>query len=93
MGLRGRVTPVEEEGATGKVREIFDDILRVRGAKLEEKGLAGGINALWRIYALAPQVLERNWFSNGKVMRSGKVSHKMKQSIAMVVAETWGCEA
>ncbi len=93
MILKGRITPVDPDQATGKVQEIFEDILRVRGQDSKQKGLASGVNVLWRLYALAPQVLERNWFGNGNVMRSGNVSYKMKQSIAMVVAATWGCDA
>jgi hypothetical protein len=93
MALKGRIKLIDPDEATGKVLQIFEDILHVRGGESEEKGLAGGINALWRMYANAPQVLERNWFGNAKVMRTGNVSHKMKQSIAMVVAQTWGCEA
>ena len=84
--------PVDPERATGKVREVFDDILRVRGVVDKDKGIASGINILWTTYGHSPTTLERNWYCNEKVMRSGNVPYNMKQSIAIVVATAWGCD-
>lgn len=93
MRIESRISNVNPDKATGKVREIFDEILAVRGQKKGGDEFYSGINMVVRTYALAPQVLERFWFSNAKAIRSGKLSHRFKQSIAFTVSKAWGCDS
>ena len=55
--------PIEEKEATGKVKEIYDDIKKKR--QITE------IPNFWKTMANSPETLERTWKSLQQVMQKG----------------------
>ena len=54
---------IEENEATGKVKEIFEDIKQKRNIK--------SVNNFWKMLANEPETLERTWNSLQQVMKKG----------------------
>ena len=52
---------IEENEATGKVKEIFEDIKQKRNIK--------SVNNFWKMLANEPETLERTWNSLQQVMK------------------------
>jgi AhpD family alkylhydroperoxidase len=80
---------VDEQGAGGKVREIFDDIKRTKGIDF--------VPNLWRTLATNPVLLELVWTQLKALMHPeacGRVSRldaKTRETIALAVSATNGC--
>ena len=75
---------VSEEEATGKVREVYDEIMAARGlAKVPN---------FWKAIAGNPDYLEATWNNLKTVMRPGKLDRVTKEIIAVAVSATNGCE-
>ena len=76
--------PIEENEATGKVKEVYDDIKSSR--HITE------VPNFWRMLANDPDELERSWNSLKQVMKKGSLDHVTKELIYVAVSITNGCE-
>ena len=76
--------PIEENEATGKVKEVYDDIKSSR--HITE------VPNFWRMLANDPDELERSWNSLKQVMKKGALDHVAKELIYVAVSITNGCE-
>ena len=76
--------PIEANEATGKVKEIYDDIKSSR--HITE------VPNFWRMIANDPNELERSWNSLKQVMKKGALDHVTKELIYVAVSITNGCE-
>ena len=76
--------PIEENEATGKVKEVYDDIKISR--HITE------VPNFWRMLANDPNELERSWNSLKQVMKKGALDHVTKELIYVAVSITNGCE-
>ena len=75
---------VEESSATGKVKEVFEDIKSSRGIT--------EIPNFWKMLANDPAELERSWNSLKQVMRKGALDPITKELIYVAVSITNSCE-
>ena len=64
---------IEENEATGKVKEIFEDIKQKRNIK--------SVNNFWKMLANEPETLERTWNSLQQVMKKGALDEMTKELI------------
>ena len=76
--------PIEENEATGKIKEVYDDIKSSR--HITE------VPNFWRMLANDPNELERSWNSLEQVMKKGALDHVTKELIYVAVSITNGCE-
>ena len=76
--------PIEENEATGKVKEVYDDIKSSR--HITE------VPNFWRMLANDPNELERSWNSLKQVMKKGALDHVTKELIYVAVSIANGCE-
>jgi alkylhydroperoxidase AhpD family core domain len=80
---------VDEQGAGGKVREIFDDIKRTKNIDF--------VPNFWRALATNPDQLDLVWRQLKALMhpeaagRQSKLDAKTRETIALVVSATNGC--
>ena len=75
---------VEESSATGKVKEVFEEIKSSRGIT--------EIPNFWKMLANDPAELERSWNSLKQVMRKGALDPITKELIYVAVSITNSCE-
>ena len=75
---------ISESEATGKVKEIFDEIKEVR--QITE------IPNFWKTMANSPETLERTWRSLQQVMGKGELDPAVKELIYVAVSITNNCE-
>ena len=75
---------IEESQATGKVKEVFEDIKNSRGIT--------EIPNFWKMLANDPNELERSWNSLKEVMRKGALDPVTKELIYVAVSITNSCE-
>ena len=75
---------IEESQATGKVKEVFEDIINSRGIT--------EIPNFWKMLANDPNELERSWNSLKQVMRKGALDAVTKELIYVAVSITNSCE-
>ena len=75
---------IEENVATGKVKEIFEDIKQKRNIK--------SVNNFWKMLANEPETLERTWNSLQQVMKKGALDEMTKELIYIAVSITNSCE-
>jgi len=78
------VTMVEYEAAEGEVKEIFDEIMRVREIDF--------VPNVWKTLAAHPPTLKRIWRELQEVMAPGRLDKLTKEMIAVAVSATNGCE-
>jgi AhpD family alkylhydroperoxidase len=89
VARQATVRLVDEQGAGGKVREIFDDIKRVKKIDF--------VPAFWRALATNPAQLELVWTQLKTLMhpesvgRASKLDPKTRETIALAVSATNGC--
>ena len=76
--------PISENEATGKVKEIFDEIKKAR--KISE------VPNFWKYLANSPETLERTWNSTSQVMKPGALDAVTKELIYVAVSMTNSCE-
>ena len=76
--------PVEENKATGKVKEVYEDIKSSRHIS--------DVPNFWRMLANDPEELERTWNSLKQIMKKGALDHVTKELIYVAVSITNGCE-
>ncbi len=75
---------VAEEEATGKVKEIYDDIKQQLGIDF--------VPNLYRSMSAKPEYLEANWNRSQMVMKPGKLDKLTKEIIAVAVSAVNGCD-
>jgi AhpD family alkylhydroperoxidase len=75
---------VDDDGATGIVREVFDDIKSSRG--LAE------VPNFWRAIAHRPEYLQSEWSKLRTTLESGSIDRKVKEMIAVAVSATNNCD-
>ena len=76
---------VPEPEATGKVKEVYDDIKSRIGIDF--------VPNLYKVMASKPDYLEANWNKVKAVMiESGKLDRLTKEIIAVAVSAVLGCE-
>ena len=75
---------IEENEATGKVKEIFEDIKQKRNIK--------SVNNFWKMLANEPETLERTWNSLQQVMKRGALDEMTKELIYIAVSITNSCK-
>ena len=76
--------PILENEATGKVKEVFEDIKSAR--KITE------VPNFWKYLANSPETLERTWNSLKQVMKKGTLDPVVKELIYVAVSITNSCE-
>lgn len=80
---------VDEQGASGKVRQIFDDIKKTKNLD--------SVPNFWRALASSPDHLEMTWQRLKALMhpeacgRTSKLDAKTREIIALAVSATNGC--
>ena len=79
-----RIGLVDPTGARGRVREIFDEIERVRGA--------GRVPNLMRAYANHLPSLESNWYRMKHLLKSGALPGRTKEAIGLTMGALHRCE-
>ena len=72
--------PINENEATGKVKEVFDEIKSTR--KITQ------IPNFWKYIANSPETLERTWNSLKQVMKAGALDPVTKELIYVAVSMT-----
>ena len=75
---------IQENEATGKVKEIYEEIKEVR--QIAE------VPNFWKSLANNPETLERTWTSLQQVMKKGALDPVVKELIYVAVSVTNGCE-
>jgi alkylhydroperoxidase/carboxymuconolactone decarboxylase family protein YurZ len=76
---------VSEEEATGKVKEVYEDIKSRLGIDF--------VPNLYKVMASKPGYLEANWNKVKEVMiKPGKLDRLTKEIIAVTVSAVLGCE-
>lgn len=76
---------IPEDEATGKVKEIYEDIKETLGI--------GFVPNLYRVMAVKPGYLEASWNKVKSVMvQTGKLDQMTKEIIAVTVSAVQGCE-
>ena len=76
--------PILENEATGKVKEVFDEIKSAR--KITE------VPNFWKYIANSTETVERIWNSTQKVMKPGALDGVTKDLIYFEVSMTNSCE-
>jgi len=74
---------VSEEEATGKVKEVFNDIKATKEIDF--------IPNFWQALAINPDHLEATWKKLITVMKPGKLDKQTKEIIALAVSITNNC--
>ncbi len=74
---------VSEQEATGKVREVFNDIKATKEIDF--------IPNFWQALAINPDHLEATWNKLKVVMQPGKLDKRTKEIIALAVSITNNC--
>ena len=77
------VKMVEYEAATGRVKEIFEDIKDTRNIDF--------IPNFWKTIAHHPPTLDRVWSDLKSIMAPGRLDTLTKEMIAVAVSATNGC--
>ena len=76
--------PIQESEAEGKVKEIYDEIKKVRKITT--------VPNFWKNLANDPNELERTWSSLNEIMKKGALDPATKELIYVAVSITNGCE-
>ncbi len=79
-----RIKLADPAKATGELREIFDEIERVRGK--------GKITPVFRALGNAPEYLRAHWMYNVADKTMHNISIKMKEMISVAVSVALGCK-
>ena len=76
--------PIQENEATGKVKEIYDDI--------KDKRQITEVPNFWKSLANNPETLERTWNNLQEIMKKGALDPITKELIYVAVSITNSCE-
>ncbi len=75
---------VSEQQATGKTKEVYDDIKATKGIDF--------VPNFWKALSINPDHLEATWKKLKAVMKPGKLDLRTKEIIALAVSITNNCE-
>jgi alkylhydroperoxidase/carboxymuconolactone decarboxylase family protein YurZ len=75
---------VDEKEATGKVKEIYDDIKATKDIDF--------VPNFWKALSINPDHLEAVWQKLKVIMKPGKLDMKTKETIALAVSIVNNCE-
>jgi alkylhydroperoxidase/carboxymuconolactone decarboxylase family protein YurZ len=75
---------VSEQKATGKVKEVYDDIKATKGIDF--------VPNFWKALSINPDHLEATWKKLKAIMKPGKLDLRTKEIIALAVSITNNCE-
>ena len=79
------VSMISEEDATGRVQEIYDDIMHSLGTDF--------VPNMYKVMAVNPGFLEANWNKVKAVMKApGKLDTMTREIVALAVSAVVGCE-
>ena len=78
------IQPIKENEASPEVKEVFDDIKKLR--QVEE------VNNFWKYLANHPPTLRRTWESLKEVMQPGALDPLVKEMIYVAVSASNNCE-
>ena len=78
------VKMVEYDDAEGDVKQIFDEIMKLREIDF--------VPNVWKTLAVHPPTLRRLWDGLREVMAPGRLDTLTKEMIAIAVSATNGCE-
>ena len=76
--------PIQENEASGKVKEIYEDIKKKR--QINE------VPNFWKNLANNPETLERTWHNLQQIMKEGALDSVTKELIYVAVSITNSCE-
>ncbi len=76
--------PIQENEASGKVKEIYEDIKNKRQIK--------EVPNFWKNLANNPETLERTWHNLQQIMKEGALDSVTKEVIYVAVSITNSCE-
>ena len=76
--------PIQENEASGKVKEIYEDIKNKRQIK--------EVPNFWKNLANNPETLERTWHNLQQIMKDGALNSVTKELIYVAVSITNSCE-
>ena len=76
--------PIQENEASGKVKEIYEDIKKKRQIK--------EVPNFWKNLANNPETLERTWHNLQQIMKEGALDSVTKELIYVAVSITNSCE-
>ncbi|MFB6300635.1 MAG: carboxymuconolactone decarboxylase family protein [Halobacteriales archaeon] len=79
---------VSEEEATGKTKEIYEEVKGGRGDVDKDLDLS----KLWLMYGNDPELLEHFWEHIDYTYNGGSLPYELKSKISMVVASVMECE-
>ncbi len=79
----GLVEGIREEDATGLVKEVFEEMKRVRGWDR--------IPVIWRVMAIQPEYLKANWERYRSIMLQGSIDLRVKEMLALAVSMVNRC--
>jgi len=77
-------TTVEENEATGKVKEVYEDIKATKGIDF--------VPNFWKSLSINADHLEAVWLKLKAIMKPGKLDLKTKEIIALSVSIVNNCE-
>lgn len=76
---------IQEQEATGRVKEIYDEIMDVLGTDF--------VPNMYKVMAVKPSFLEANWAKVQSIMvEPGKLDRLTKEIIAVSVSAVMKCE-
>lgn len=76
-----RIRLIEASEATGRIKELFDEMQKMEGL----------VPAIFRAYALFPDLVEANWQQHKALLRKGRLSFRLKEAIMLTVADANRC--
>lgn len=76
--------PVEYEKASDEVREVYDEMMALRGTK--------DVAGFWKYLANDPATLRRTWNSIREVMGPGELEPMVKEMIYLAAAIAYDCD-
>ena len=79
------IAMVTEEDATGRVKEIYSEIMTSLGVDF--------VPNMYKVMAVKPDYLEANWIKIKTVMQNpGKLDTLTKEIVAVAVSAVMGCK-
>ena len=78
------VKPVEYEDASDEVREIYDELIALRGT--------GEVSHFWKVLAFHPPTLRQAWHSVRDTMKDGALDEITKEMIYIAASVATNCD-
>jgi alkylhydroperoxidase family enzyme len=72
---------MEVADATDRTKELFEEMKETEGL----------VPAIFRAYALFPELMEANWQQHKALMHKGRLSYRLKEAVMLTVADANHC--